>query len=57
MDKRKDNDDILATLRDALRPLAEGILAITEEIRRASESAEDLEGALLSMETPSKTIQ
>ena len=55
MDELK-SDEILATFREALRPLAEGILVITEEIRKAVEAAEASNNSLLSLETPSTTI-
>lgn len=56
MDELK-SDEVLATFREALRPLAEGIVVITEEIRKAIESAQAAQNVLLSLETPSTTIQ
>lgn len=50
------SDEILAIFREALRPLAEGILIITEEIKKAHESAEASENMLLLLETPSTSI-
>jgi hypothetical protein len=50
------SDEILAIYREALRPLVRGIVAITEEVKKALESAESSDTILLSMQTISKAI-